>query len=222
MNPRNFLNMALLAAIIVTAVLTLAMRRDTSQPNYMFLPEMVYSVAYDAFAPNPVFADGQTLQTPIPGTIARGQIPLHYAATPEDALRAGAELPNPFAAPTGENAAQQRQAYLDRGAQVFRSFCIPCHGPSGAGDGPVTRRGFPPPPSLTAERAVNMKDGQMFHVLTYGQGNMASYAAQVSPEDRWKVILHVRGLQHAAAAAQARAQAQAAQPDVQPQPEGQP
>ncbi len=220
MKPRSYVNLALFAAILLTAALTLAMRRDTSQPNFMFLPEMVYSVAYDAFAPNPVFADGQTLQTPAHGTIARGRTPLHYTAAPEDAVRAGAELKNPFETPTGERAEQQRQAYLDRGAQVFRSFCIPCHGPSGAGDGPVARRGFPPPPSLTGERAVNMKDGQMFHVLTYGQGNMASYAAQVFPEDRWKVILHIRELQQMSATAQADAPARAA--DALTQPETQP
>jgi len=35
----------------------------------------------------------------------------------------------------------------------------------------------------------------MFHLLSFGQGNMASYAAQISREDRWKVILYVRELQ---------------------------
>jgi len=40
-----------------------------------------------------------------------------------------------------------------------------------------------------------MKDGQMFHVLTYGQGNMPSLAAQLSVDDRWSVILHMRMLQ---------------------------
>jgi hypothetical protein len=43
-----------------------------------------------------------------------------------------------------------------------------------------------------------MRDGQMFHVLTKGQGNMPSYAVQVAPEDRWKAILHVRTLQKGA------------------------
>jgi hypothetical protein len=42
-----------------------------------------------------------------------------------------------------------------------------------------------------------MKDGQMFHVLTYGQGTMAPYAAHLSREDRWCVIRHVRTLQQA-------------------------
>jgi hypothetical protein len=40
-----------------------------------------------------------------------------------------------------------------------------------------------------------MADGEMFHILTYGQGNMASYASQLTREERWKVIVHVRRLQ---------------------------
>ncbi|HNR32861.1 MAG TPA: cytochrome c [Candidatus Hydrogenedentes bacterium] len=197
---RTHLNIALFAGIVVTVAMTVSMRRDPTRPNYMFLPEMVYSVAYDAFAPNPVFADGQTLQAPVPGTIARGALPLRYAATPEDALRAGEELANPFALPAGDDADDESRHNLERGDQVYRSFCIPCHGPTGNGDGPVALRGYPPPPSLLAEHAVHMKDGQMFHVLTYGQGNMASYAAQVSPEDRWNAVLHVRAMQQRAAA----------------------
>ena len=61
--------------------------------------------------------------------------------------------------------------------------------------GPVTQRGVPPPPSLLAPRAAQMKDGQLFHILTYGQNNMAAYGGQVSREDRWNVIAYVRSLQ---------------------------
>ena len=64
--------------------------------------------------------------------------------------------------------------------------------------GPVTQRGVPPPPSLLAPHAVQIKDGQLFHILTYGQNNMASYASQLSRDDRWNVIVYVRSLQAAA------------------------
>jgi len=163
--------------------------RDVSRPNYEFLPEaqMVQSPAYDSFAPNPNFADGLTLRTPPPGAIARGSTPLHYLPTLEDALRAGEELKNPF--PPLDTARRER------GTTVFTNFCQVCHGPLGQGNGPVTQGGFPPPASLLADRAVQMKDGQMFHVLTYGQGNMPSVAAQLSVDDRWSVILHMRMLQ---------------------------
>ena len=40
-----------------------------------------------------------------------------------------------------------------------------------------------------------MKAGQMFHVLTFGQNNMPSYASQLSREDRWNAIAYVRTLQ---------------------------
>ena len=38
----------------------------------------------------------------------------------------------------------------------------------------------------------------MFHVLTFGQKNMPGYAAQITTDDRWKAILHVRELQRPA------------------------
>ncbi|MBI3933437.1 MAG: c-type cytochrome [Acidobacteria bacterium] len=186
---------------------------DVTRPNYEYLPEMTHSPAYSAFAANPNFPDGMTLRPPVPGTIARGDLPLRYQSTPEDARRAGAELANPF--PASDIAA------TDRGNAVFTNFCAPCHGVSGQGNGPVAARGFPPPPSLFAETAVNMKDGQMFHVLSFGQGNMASYAAQIAREDRWKVILYVRSLQaqEARKAEQLAAVPAAATPDA-PAPPG--
>jgi hypothetical protein len=42
-----------------------------------------------------------------------------------------------------------------------------------------------------------MADGQMLHVISNGQGNMASYTSQVERADRWRAILHVRRLQAA-------------------------
>ena len=184
--PESFLNPMLAACIVVFIVVSLMIGGNTEEPNYEFLPGMLYSIPYDTFAANEHFPDGKTMQAPIPGTIPRGHMPLHYAATPEDATRAGDELKNPFTAEAD---------YLQRGARVYATFCIPCHGAGGRGDGPVTRRGYPPPPSLFAENSMNMKDGQNFHIITYGQGNMPAHAAQVSPDDRWKVVLYIRSLQ---------------------------
>lgn len=186
-------NLLLLLALVVSIGLNWVLRANPAQTNFQFLPEMVHSVAYDAFSSNPVFADGKTLQQPVAGTIAQGYLPLRYGVTPEEARRAGEELTNPFS--------EADARALERGAAVFTNFCQACHGPAGIGNGPVALRGFPAPASLVAERAVNMKDGQIFHVITYGQGNMPSHATQLSREDRWKVILHLRSLQKPAATA---------------------
>lgn len=184
---RNFF---LLAALLATIAANFAITRDPARPNVEVMPEMVHSISYKAYAANPNFPDGKTLQTPPPGTIPRGAPPLDYAATPEDAVRAGRELKNPFTDAT--------PGARGRGQFVFQNFCVVCHGTAGKGDGPVALRGFPPPPLLTAPHAVGLADGQIFHILTYGQKNMPSYAAQLSRDDRWKVILYVRSLEKGA------------------------
>jgi mono/diheme cytochrome c family protein len=194
---RVVLNGFLLLAVVVSVVASWIFGLDPTRPNFEFLPQMAHSPRYNAFAPNPNFADGSTLQRPEPGTIARGSMPLHYAATPQDALRAGEELKSPL--DPGNVRARER------GAFVFSNFCAVCHGAGGTGNGPVAQRGYPPPPSLMAEHALKLKDGQLFHVLTYGQNNMPSYASQLSREDRWNVIVYVRTVQAAATPAPAPA-----------------
>jgi mono/diheme cytochrome c family protein len=182
----------LFLAILLAAILVLCWStgRDVTQPNYESIIEgqMKHSPAYESFAPNPNFADGLTLRIPPAGTIARGQMPLAYQPTPEDAVRAGLELRNPFS--------EKDEPRQKRGTAVFTNYCQVCHGPMGWGDGPITQGGFPPPPSLIADRALRMPEGQMFHVLTYGQGRMPSVATQLSRDDRWCAILHVRQMQH--------------------------
>ncbi len=59
----------------------------------------------------------------------------------------------------------------------------------------MPQRGVPLPPSLLADRPVQMKDGQLFHIITYGQGNMPANAGLLSQDDRWQVIVYLRSLQ---------------------------
>ena len=121
------------------------------------------------------------------------QMPLHYAATPEDAARAAAELVNPWSVEPID--AEARTAAETARPKTVYDLLPPLPRRRSAGDGPVSARGYPPPPSFGLDNARNMADGQMFHILTYGQKNMPGYAGQVAAEDRWKVILHVRALQ---------------------------
>jgi len=172
--------------LLLTAAAAFAVHGDPGSPGYEFMPDMARSVPYDAYAPNPVTRDGRTLQPPVPGTIPwGGPPPFHYAATPEDAERAGRELRNPV---------PPSPAALARGRAVFQTFCAVCHGARGAGDGPLIPK-FPNPPSYTSVRLLAMADGQIFHVITRGSGMMPAYAGQIAPEDRWKVVAWVRTLQ---------------------------
>ena len=82
-----------------------------------------------------------------------------------------------------------------RGAQVFSSFCVPCHGATGDGNGIVARRGFPQTASLVSEPVIEMTDGQIFSVITYGTGEMPGHGGQIDRPDRWKTVLYIRRLQ---------------------------
>jgi mono/diheme cytochrome c family protein len=180
-------NAILLLGFVATVGLNWVGPPDLARRNYEYFPNMTRSPRFNSFAPNPGLPEGQTLLQPVPGTIPRGFHPLHLVATREDATRAGEELRNPFSASDAQG--------LGRGQFVFLNFCQSCHGAGGRGDGPVALRGFPAPPSLLADKAESLKDGQIFHILSVGRGNMPSYASQVSQDDRWRVILYVRKLQ---------------------------
>ncbi len=184
---RVSINVSLILILILLVAGTIFVKRDFTHRNTEMLPGMINSVPYNSFSPNKNFPDGKTLQTPVEETSVKGFEKLHYGSAAEEAVRAGDELKNPFSIDSVE--------LVDEGSKQFSIYCSPCHGSSGNGDGKIVMQGFPPPPSLFAERAVKMKDGQIFHIITYGQGNMPSLASQVSTESRWKTILHVRDLQ---------------------------
>lgn len=182
----TIVNALLFVATIGLLSLNWVLRSDPNRRNFEVFPDMAHSAAYHSFAANPNFGDGMTERPLVPGTVVRGLAPLHYVASPADAERAGRELANPFA-PDAKT--------LARGAAVYAAYCEICHGPAGKGDGTVAQRGFPAPPSLLAKNALGLPDGRIFHIITFGQKNMPSYAAQLDRDDRWKAILYVRTLQ---------------------------
>lgn len=186
MNKHRLLNAALALVLVGLWVFVVATRFDATRRNFRWIPQMEDPIAFESQrGVLPTVKDAGSGRA-APGTIARGFLPLPYQAAAADAARAGRELKNPSAA-TPEN--------LQRGAMVYSNFCSPCHGRLGLGDGPVTKRGVPPPPSLLGEKTMALEDGRMFHIITFGQVNMPPYASQVGREDRWKAILYVRALQ---------------------------
>lgn len=173
------------AAVLLLALLGSGCFLSSEKPAWDYLPDMRYSVPYDSFAPNPVFHDHKTLQRPAPGTIPRGFLPFPYGPGPEEAERAGRELANPWPA-TPE--------VLARGEHLYRTFCRVCHGETGAGDGPLVPK-IAPPPAYDSEGVRNHPPGRLFHIMTWGTGRMPSYRAQISQDDRWRLVHWVQKLQ---------------------------
>jgi mono/diheme cytochrome c family protein len=89
------------------------------------------------------------------------------------------------------------EAALRTGRERFQIYCVVCHGFTGEGNGMIVRRGFRHPPSYYEDR---LQEGatpaaHFFDVITNGWGAMPDYAAQIAPEDRWKIIAYIRALQ---------------------------
>ena len=168
---------------------------------------MMESLAYEAQDPNENEADGKTLQHPPGGTVARGYAPLveegvlldlledDWAKLAPDQQEAWDAFGPPWRGAELDAAAQG--SLLRRGAEVYTTFCVTCHGPTGGGDGPSVKRGVPPPTPFSSDDIKAYSDGHMFRSITRGKSNMPSYASQVAREDRWKAILYIRSLQQA-------------------------
>jgi mono/diheme cytochrome c family protein len=80
--------------------------------------------------------------------------------------------------------------------RLFNINCAICHGEKGAGNGPLATSGkVGGIANLTLPLYVEMKDGTMFHSITYGRNNMGSYASQLSRQQRWMMVNYIRTLQ---------------------------
>ena len=123
--------------------------------------------------------------------VMRPHVPVPPGAVPRGAGAQGAALaaPGPEVTP----------ALVARGRERFLAFCSPCHGASGRGDGIVTSRGFPRPPSYFDERLKAVPPEHIVGVITNGRGAMYPYAERVPPEDRWAIAHFVKALQAGAA-----------------------
>lgn len=117
------------------------------------------------------------------------------AANTDRALRAYAEqVTNPYA-PTEE--------VLAAGDVLFHRHCAVCHGPGGAGNGPVVGPNrFPFAPSLLSDNAKSLPDGYIYGMIRVGRGLMPAYGGRIAEPERWYIVNYVRQLQAQSAAAQ--------------------
>ena len=89
---------------------------------------------------------------------------------------------------------------LRNGKQQFQINCVVCHGALGAGDGPVTRFGFPPLAIGAGSRAAGqLSDGYLFGIIRNGRGLMPPYN-RLEEQERWDLINYLRTLQNGTAA----------------------
>lgn len=174
--------MRLLKITLILALVVGCSRKSTDKGNEIF-PDMVHSVAAEAFSENAVFKDGKTMQLPAEGSIARGFMPYPYKL---DEVSEASSQENPF---------EENKQTFNRGHEVYNNYCLVCHGVKGKGDGPLIPK-FPNPPSLTSRRLRKYTGGRLFHIVTVGSGDMPSHQEQISVKDRWSLVQYVKWMQN--------------------------
>jgi mono/diheme cytochrome c family protein len=81
------------------------------------------------------------------------------------------------------------------GHAMFMTYCLPCHGPDGKGDGLVGKVFEVQPMDLTSDYVKGVSDGWIFGTITFGSfGIMPRYGYDMRPWERWDVVNYIRNV----------------------------
>src|SRR6266567_1735848 len=88
---------------------------------------------------------------------------------------------------------------IAQGKELFVLGCLPCHGPSGKGDGPAAagleRNGVPVRPgNLSNAKLWEQSDGTLFWKLSEGKSPMPAFQETFTETQRWQIVNYVRTL----------------------------
>jgi mono/diheme cytochrome c family protein len=180
---------------VFASIALLSSCKNNKSTGWEYARNMYDPIAYNQDQPNRNFANGSTAQTPPAHTVPVGFDKYELPNTKEG-YEASAALVNPLVA-NGTN--------LVAGKKLFNVNCAPCHGEQGDGQGHIVKldKGISAVPAYHGADAISsrgglMKDmpaGKIYHTIYYGLNAMGSHASQLSPTERWEVVMYVQQLQ---------------------------
>jgi len=187
--------------IAITAVLAtglISCDNTHRNPGRAYMPDMAYSVAVETYASTDKLKDRGIYYTalPVAGTIARGDMMSYTIKNDSAGYAQSATVINPLA---------KAAVDMKNAERLYLVNCGICHGPKLDGNGPLWKNGngpFPAAPKNFMDNEVKkLTEGTMFHSITYGKGQMGSYASQLNTRQRWEVITYIRSKQFPAGTA---------------------
>jgi mono/diheme cytochrome c family protein len=81
-------------------------------------------------------------------------------------------------------------ASVGAGRELFLTYCMPCHGESGGGDGPVAKKFVPPPPLFPL--VDRRSDGYLYGTARFGGPVMPPYGGVLRDRDIWEIVDYLR------------------------------
>ena len=80
------------------------------------------------------------------------------------------------------------------GKKLYITYCSPCHGNSGKGDGLAAASVNPKPADHTSDAVQHETDGSLFWKMTEGRGPMVSYKQILTEQQRWQLVTFIKTL----------------------------
>ena len=184
----------IIAGGLALMLMVISCNKVRRSPGRAYMPDMAYSRAVETYSSHEDLKQKGINYTalPVTGTVARGDMLFQYPYLNDSAgYIASASVMNPVPKPDEKNLIEAGRLYLVN--------CGICHGDKLDGNGPLWKDGNGPypaaPKNLMGEDMKKLSDGTMFHVITYGKGQMGSYASQLNTQQRWAVIHYIRSKQ---------------------------
>lgn len=186
----------IITGCVVMVVAMMSCNRSRRGTGHAYMPDMYYSVAYETYAPTDerlAKYDAHYNNKPVEGTIARGDIFPYSLKNDSAGYAQSVSVVNPLAALNPDEMKEATRLYLIN--------CGICHGDKLDGNGPLWKGGDGPfgaaPKNFMDNDMKAMPEGRMFHSVTYGKGQMGSYASQLNTKQRWMIISYIKGKQNA-------------------------
>jgi mono/diheme cytochrome c family protein len=172
--------------VIIIALAVVMDSCSNKRPGVTYMPDMAYSRAYEAYAPNNLAKENiKYVPYPVEGTIRRGDLFPYPLPDDTNGYRLSAQIKDPL---PPLDSSEMKEA-----ARLFNINCAICHGEKMDAQGPLATGGkVPAVANLTTSIYLKMPVGTMFHSITYGKNNMGSYASQLTRKQRWMVIQYIK------------------------------
>jgi mono/diheme cytochrome c family protein len=178
----------LLGVIALTSVVILAgcaRGCTSSRPPIHLNPSMDDQPKVRPQAASTFFYNGASMREPVPGTVPIGGL------KEDTAFFTGKGADGQFVAAIPHPV---DEAVLERGRQRYVIYCQPCHDARGDGKGILFQRANVPTATFHQDKILKYPDGQIFDIMSNGQGLMPAYRWPIPPADRWAIVAYIREL----------------------------
>ena len=102
--------------------------------------------------------------------------------------------PVPSASINKANPSKGDAQALLTGKALYITYCTPCHGKSGKGDGAAAAALAVKPANHTSAAIQGESDGSLFYKVSEGRPPMPQYKATLSETQRWALISYIKTL----------------------------